>query len=72
MIGKFNNIIRSIKQILLKKDYIKNLNIKITNLDDYFKKLEKEQNESISYFNKKIDKLYAYIYDELIKKYSVK
>jgi len=59
-------IFRAIRQILFTKSYISNLDIKITNIDEYLNKLQKDKDNAVDYLTKKIDKLYASVYQELI------
>lgn len=63
--NNFHSVLRSIYQIIFKKRYIENLDIKITNLDQYIQKLVGDKEKSIQYFNHKIDKLYASVMEKI-------
>lgn len=63
--NNFHSVLRYIYQIIFKKRYIENLDIKITNLDQYIQKLVGDKEKSIQYFNHKIDKLYASVMEKI-------
>lgn len=55
---KINILFNKFKKIFLSNNQIPKIDI-----NEYINKLEKDKNEYQNYFNKKVDKIYAYIYD---------